>query len=89
METNHTNPEGTMPRYFRTIEELEAIHAEAASMSAACPICSGQSMVRAQVKQATLREGVGGEPAKFLGFQAWCVPCQMAHPVESAQLTIA
>lgn len=71
-------------RHFHTIEELQAIHAEAATMSATCPICSGRAKVTAGVHQATRRE-----PARFLGFQGLCIPCQMAFPIEDAQLALA
>jgi hypothetical protein len=71
-------------RYFRTIEELQAIHAEAATMTASCPICSGNAKVMAAVRQATRQE-----PARFLGFDGFCVPCQMAFPIDNAQLALA
>jgi hypothetical protein len=72
------------PRYFRTIAELDAIRDEAAQMSATCPLCSGPCKVREQIHQATRRE-----PARFLGFSGWCVPCQMSFPAEHAQLALA
>ena len=58
---------------------------EAASMHASCPICgSDHTKVTAQHRQATRTE-----PCTFLGFQGVCIPCQMAFPIEGAQLTLA
>jgi hypothetical protein len=86
MEAN-TNQEGTMQNgtHIHTIDEFEAIRAEAVSMSSACPICERTGRkVHEQVKQATRRE-----PAIFLCFQGFCVDCQMSFPIDNAQMALA
>jgi hypothetical protein len=52
-------------------------------MTAVCPLCEGTTKVIANHRQATRRE-----PCQFLGVQGLCVPCQLAFPIESAQLTL-
>lgn len=73
-----------MIRHLHTIDDIKAAQAEAATMSAHCPLCGGRGRVREQIRQATRRE-----PARLLCFQGFCVPCQMSFPLDSAQLALA
>ena len=66
------------------LADWQARQDEAASMHVQCPICgSDHTKVDAAHKQATR-----SEPCKFLGFQGVCIPCQMAFPIEDAQLVL-
>ena len=82
---------GRFPREERAMSEdrhsVEAIQADgatAAKMSATCPVCErdGRKVV-AQHWQATR-----SRPCQFLGFQGFCVDCQLSFGLETAQLTL-
>jgi hypothetical protein len=73
-----------MIRHLHTLAELESARAEAATMSAACPVCGRAGLkVREQIKQATRRE-----PAILLCFQGWCPSCQLSVPADNCQLRL-
>lgn len=72
------------PTYLRTVADLDAVRAEAATMTTSCPLCGASDVkVREQVKQATRRE-----PAILLGFQGFCVACQVSVPADTVQFTL-
>ena len=73
-----------MIRYVNNAEEFTATRAEAAAMSATCPLCAAECVVRAAILQATRRE-----PAKLLCFEGWCSPCQIVFPLEQAQMRLS
>lgn len=58
--------------------EWHALREEAKTMTAECPCCGGQDRpVRACFKQATR-----ATPVTFLGFEGWCVPCQIPFKID-------
>lgn len=67
-----------------TLADIQADRDSASKMTAICPVCERDGRkVHAQHLQATRRQ-----PCQFLGFQGWCVDCQVAFPLETAQLTL-
>jgi hypothetical protein len=71
--------------YVHSVEEIQALKAQAATMTTTCPACgcSGRKVME-QIKQATRQE-----PAIFLGFEGYCVDCQLGGlPVDHAQLML-
>lgn len=67
-----------------SIADIQADNTEAETMTATCPVCARDGRkVHAQHLQATRTR-----PCQFLGFQGWCVDCQLAFDLETAQLAL-
>jgi hypothetical protein len=61
-----------------TFDEIQRDKVAAARMTAVCPYCAGTAKVLAQHHQATR-----AQPCQFLGFEGFCVTCQLGGiPVE-------